>query len=206
MHIENLKVTLFNLYCSNGANPFFEFLSVEDGRVIAKNRNVYIEGNGEEIIVFFDENLYLYPKKSQYLTKDNTYKTFQTISFALEYFQYIVRATNDIRFELYHYFLYKLQKIGIVNDSWNFHYTNNENMENMIINLGIFNLIKYNKKLYFNIEILFFKENTCKLSFIPEKPLWNERKICPERDVDEIIEYINNLTAYNYEDIPLIES
>lgn len=108
MHIENLKMTLFNLYCSNGATPFFEFLSVENGRIIAKNRNVYIEGNEKEIIVSFDESLYLYPEGKQYLTKENTYKTFQSIDFALEYFQYIIRATNDIRFELYHYFLYKL--------------------------------------------------------------------------------------------------
>ncbi|MEN4762901.1 hypothetical protein ABEG63_21475 [Chryseobacterium sp. C39-AII1] len=206
MDIENLKMTLFNLYCSTGISPFFDSLSFDNGKITAKNRNVCIEGNEEEIIVFFDENLYLYPKKLQYLTKDNTYKTFQTINFALEYFQYIVRATNDMRFELYHYFLYELQKVGITNDSWNFHYTNNENMENMIINLGIFNLRKFNKKLFFNIEILFFKENVCKLSFIPEKPLWNEGKICPQRDVDKIIEYILNLKVDNYEDIPLIES
>lgn len=206
MHIENLKVTLFNLYCSAGVNPFFESFYAQNGKIIAVNRNVHIEANEKEINVFFDESLYLYPKGIQYLTKENTYKTFQSISFALEYFQYIVRATNDIRFEVYHYFLYKLQKNGIINGSWDFHYTNNENMESMILNLGIFDLMKGDKKLYFNIEILFFKENMCKMKFIPEKPTWNEGKVCPKSDVDEIIEYICNLKVNNYEDIPLIES
>lgn len=206
MHIENLKVKLFNLYCSAGVNPFFESFYAQNGKIIAVNRNVHIEANEKEINVFFDESLYLYPKGIQYLTKENTYKTFQSISFALEYFQYIVRATNDIRFEVYHYFLYKLQKNGIINGSWDFHYTNNENMESMILNLGIFDLMKGDKKLYFNIEILFFKENMCKMKFIPEKPTWNEGKVCPKSDVDEIIEYICNLKVNNYEDIPLIES
>ncbi len=206
MLIEKLKVTLFNLYCSTGANPFFESLYIQNGKITAVNKNVHIEGNEEEIIVFFDESLYLYPKGMQYLTKDNTYKTFQSINFALEYFQYIVRAINDIRFELYHYFLYKLQKNGIKNGSWDFHYTNNENMESMILNLSIFDLIKADEKLYFNIEILFFKENKCKMRFIPVKPAWNEGKLCPKRDVNEIIEYILNLEANNYDDIPLIES
>lgn len=155
MHIENLKMTLFNLYCNNGVNPFFESLYFQNGKIIAVDRNVHIEGDEKEIIVFFDESLYLHPG-IQYLTKDNTYKTFQSINFALEYFKYIVKAANDIRFELYHYFLYKLQKNGIINRSWDFHYTNNENMESVILNLSIFDLIKGNKKLYFNIEILFF--------------------------------------------------
>ncbi|WP_426482396.1 hypothetical protein [Chryseobacterium sp. R2ACT005] len=206
MDFENLKITLFNLYCSTGVNPFFEFLYVQNGKIIAKNRNVCIEGNEKEIIVFFDESLYLYPKKILYLKKENTYKTFQSINFALEYFQYLIRATNDIRFELYHYFLYRLQKNGITNDSWNFHYTNNENMESIILNLSIFGLTKGDKKLFFNIEVLFFKENMCKLRFIPEQPAWNEGKTCPETDVDKIIAYVLNLRVDNYKDIPLIES
>lgn len=43
-------------------------------------------------------------------------------------------------------------------------------MESVILNLSIFDLIKGDEKLYFNIEILFFKENVCKMKFIPEKP------------------------------------
>lgn len=56
MYLDDLKLTLLNLYCSSGANPFFEFLTVDNGKIMARNRNVYIEGNEKEIIVFFDEN------------------------------------------------------------------------------------------------------------------------------------------------------
>lgn len=206
MDIENIKVTLFNLYCSTGVNPFFESLYAQNGKIIAVNRNVHIEANEKEIIVFFDESLYLYPKGIQYLTKENTYKTFQSISFALEYFQYIVRATNDIRFEVYHYFLYKLQKNGILNRSWGFHYVNNYTMEDMMLRCDISDLSIKGKKMKYNFVIIFNNEGSCKFSFYPEKPGWNEEKICPKRDVDKIIEYILNLKVDNYDDIPLIES
>lgn len=49
-------------------------------------------------------------------------------------------------------------------------------MENMIINLGIFNLRKFDKKLFFNIEILFFKENLCKLSFYSRTTIMERKK------------------------------
>lgn len=75
----------------------------------------------------------------------------------------------------------------------------------MLILCTICDLMLNEKALKYNFNFIASKYNACKLEFFPEKPLWNEHKLCPERTVDDIINYIKNLNVYHYDDIPLKE-
>lgn len=205
MNLEDLKYTLLNLYCSDGANPLLEHFYMDEGKIVAKCRNVVLEGRENEIDVYFDNSSYLYPKKLEYLNRENTLKTFQASHSAIEYLHYLIRATKDVRFELFHYFLFKIQEIKIEYKSWSFYYTNNKNLDQLIINLGIGKITIKGKVLNFDFHIMFFKSGTCQLTFHPEKPVWDEGKVCPETQIDSIIDFITNITDYYYEAIPLNE-
>ncbi|MEZ4884907.1 MAG: hypothetical protein R3E32_09295 [Chitinophagales bacterium] len=206
MILEDLKYALLNLYCSDGINPFLEHFYMSENKLLATCRNVILEGRENGIDVFFDNSLYLPPNRLEYLNKENTLKTFQSPCSAIEYLHYLIRATKDVRFEMYHYFIYKLQEIGIEYESWSFYYTNNESLEQLIVNSGISNIKKNKKKLNFNIHIMFFKNNTCQMTFLPEEPLWNEGKACPDTYINNIIYYMKKLNVHHYDDIPLNET
>ena len=206
MILEDLKYALLNLYGSDEANPFLEHFYMSEGKLIATCRNITLEGHENGIDVFFDNSLHLPPKQLEYLNKENTLKTFQSPSSAIEYFHYLIRASKDVRFEMYHYFISKLQEIGIEYESWSFYYTNNESLERLIVNSGISNIKKNKKKLNFNIHIMFFKNNACQMTFFPENPLWNEGKVCPETQIDKILNYVKKLNFESYDDIPLNET
>ena len=206
MIFEELKLALLNLYCSDNTDPFFEHFWMLEDKVFATTNNVMIVGDETNIVVYFDENLHSPIKPLQYLSKDNTSKEFQTSYSAIEYFKYLLRATKDVRFELYHYFLSMLKKMGIKYSSRSFRYTNNEKLECLVLNLNlsVYEIDKLNVNLF--IHIKFFINNTCEMIFIPEEPLWNEGKVCPETQIDRILHYIKALNAYNYKDIPLNET
>ncbi len=207
MILEELKYALINLNCSDELTlkPFLEHFYMKEGVLIAKVRNVILEGTENEIVVLFDNNSYLYPERLEFLNKENTIKTFQNHYSAIEYLKYLVRATKDVRFEMFHYFQYKLKEIGFEYESWGFCYTNNESLEKLIVNFSLGNIIKNGNKMNFSIHIRFFKNKTCILTYHPEKPLWDEGKICPERQLDKILNFVKKLNVIHYDDIPLNE-
>ncbi len=191
--LEELKYALINLNCSNELtlNLFLDNFYMKSGVLIAKVKNVILEGTENEIVVFFDDNSYLYPDRLEFLNKENTIKTFKNPYSAIEYLKNLVRATKDVRFEMFHYFQYKLKEIGFEYESWGFYYTNNESLEKLIVHFSLGDIKKNGNKLELGIHIRFFKNQTCILTYHPEKPLWDEGKICLERQLDKILNFVN---------------
>lgn len=201
--IEELKYTLLNLYSVELG--CFERFNINNDYIKVLYNNIWIEGYEDKIVIYFDESLYFYPKTLQYLTKKNTLKIFTKVSVAMEYLHYLLRATKDVRFELYHYFLFKLKEIKFEYTSSYFSFTNNQSLETLVINFSISDIKFNNKTLNYTIHTYFFKDNVCELSFHPKNSLWGEGKICPEIEVNKILWYLENISFYEYGDIPLKE-
>lgn len=67
--------------------------------------DIVIEGFENHISVFYDPNERWVYKKLQYLNKENSIKKFQSVSAAMGYMKYLSKVTEDVRYELYHYFV-----------------------------------------------------------------------------------------------------
>lgn len=202
--IEKIKNAIFNI-------PNFEYINFSQNSKGIKfiYYDVIVFGNKDSISVFYDSEEMGVFNKLQFINKKNSLETFNEISDALNYMNYLSKVVNDIRYETYHYFFYKMKeaKISNINISFGFggHYPNSSK-EDLIIRCDVSDLSINEKKVKYNFVVTFDKNYKCKLSFYPEDPIWDEGKDCPETDVDNIIEYILNLNVDNYEDIPLIES
>ncbi|MCY1660767.1 hypothetical protein [Chryseobacterium sp. SL1] len=205
--IENLKYALFSIpeYLNLKSLKYFQ----TDDNITIYYKNVIVKATNDEISVFYDSEEHFVTKGLKYLDKNTTLKIFTDIPSAINYMNYLSLVTSDIKYTLYHYFLFKSNKLGINYKSLSFvlvgNYSN-DSEDNLSIRCEIGNLTVKNRKVKYNCLIIFNNDGSCRFSFYPEKPLWNEEKICPKRDVDKIIDYTLNLKVDNYEDIPLIES
>ncbi|MCT2407684.1 hypothetical protein NZD88_09060 [Chryseobacterium antibioticum] len=202
--IENLKNAIFNI-------SDFEYINfVQDSTSIKFiYQDVIVYGYKDSISVFYDDTEMGVLTQLKFINKENSLKTFSDISNALSYMYYLSRVTSDIRYTLYHYFLHRLKEIEFNYTHFSFGLVGsyrNYSKDNRSIRCDFEGLSIMNKKVRYNCLIIFNNDGSCKFSFYPEDPEWNEEKICPKREVDKIIEYILNLKVDNYEDIPLIES
>ncbi|UCA59362.1 hypothetical protein KB553_20445 [Chryseobacterium rhizoplanae] len=202
--IERLKNAIFNI-------SDFEYINFYQNSESIKfiYYDVIVHGNKDSILVFYDAEEMGVFNKLRFINKKNSLEKFNTISDALNYMKYLSKVASDIRYETYHYFIYKLKetKIDTRNISFGFggNYAN-YSKENLSIRCDISDISIKENKIKFNFVVTFDKDYKCKLWFYPENPVWNEGKECPETDVDKIIEYILNLKVYSYDDIPLKES
>jgi hypothetical protein len=203
--IEKLKYALFSIPDYGIYRKYFQ---TKDDITIYYN-NVIIKATNNEVSVFYDPKEHFIKKGLKYLDKNNTMKSFNDIPSAIDYMNYLSSVTSDIRYTLYHYFLFKLKDVGIYYNYFSFGLAGsypNDSEDNLSIRCDFGDLTIIDKTVKYNCLILFNNDGSCRFSFYPEEPLWNEGKICPQRDVDKIIEYILNLNVDNYKDIPLIES
>lgn len=203
--IEKLKYALFSIPDYDIYRMYFQ---TKDS-ITVYYKNVIVKATSEEISVFYDSEEHFVTKGLKYLDKNTTLKNFTDIPSALDYMKYLSLVTLDIRYTLYHYFLFKLKNVGINYNYFSFVLAGsypNYSEDNLSIRCEIGGLSIMDKKVKYNCLIIFNNDGLCRFSFHPEEPLWNEEKICPKRDVDKIIEYILNLKVDNYDDIPLIES
>ncbi|SHN07970.1 hypothetical protein SAMN05444360_1418 [Chryseobacterium carnipullorum] len=203
--IEKLKYALFSI---SDYDIYRKYFQTKDSITIYY-KNVIVKATNDEISVFYDSEEHFVTKGLKYLDKNNTLKLFTDIPAAIDYMSYLSLVTLDIRYTLYHYFLFKSNESEIDYKSISFVLVGsypNYSEENLSIRCDIGGLTIKNRKVKYNCLILFNNDGSCRFSFYPEEPAWNEEKICPKRDIDKIIEYILNLNVDNYEDIPLIES
>ncbi len=203
--IEKFKYALFSIpdYIKN--LKYFQ----NDNSIKVYYYNVVVIATNSEISVFYDSEEHFVTKELKYLNKNNTIKSFNDVPSAIDYMNYLSLVTLDIRYTLYHYFLFKSNESKINYKSLSFVLVGsypNYSEDNLSIRCEIGDLIIKNRKVKYNCLMIFNNDGSCRCSFYPEEPAWNEEKMCPKRDVDNIIEYILNLNVDNYEDIPLIES
>lgn len=203
--IEKLKYALFSIPDYDIYRKYFQ--TKDDITIYYKN--VIVNATNHEVSVFYDSEEHFVTKGLKYLDRNNTIKFFNDIPSAIDYMNYLSSVTSDIRYTLYHYFLFKSKDVGINYNYFSFGLAGsypNYSEDNLSIRCEMGDLTIKNRKVKYNCLIIFNNDGSCKFSFYPEKPAWNEEKICPKRDIDKIIEYILNLDVDNYEDIPLIES
>lgn len=200
--LEELKYALFNI---DNYELYRSFIIEGDNIKFAYNY-VIVHSTNDKILVFYDFEEMKVTKQLKYIDKNNSLKTFDRVSSAIAYMKYLSNVTTDIRYELYHYFIFKLEEHKIVYKNFSFNTVNNISLKEMMLRCDINDISIRGQKVRYNFIIIFKKDSTCKLSFYPENPIWDEGKDCTEFDVDNIIEYILNLKVDKYEDIPLIES
>ncbi|MBK1897379.1 hypothetical protein [Chryseobacterium paridis] len=200
--LEEIKYSLFDFDDYN-LNRNFE---QSDNYVKYVYKNVIVFGTEENISVYYDVEDMRTTKKLQFINKYNTLKKFNNTYAAISYTKYLSNVTTDIRYEMYHYFMYQLKESEIEYKTLLFNPVNNYTIEDMMLRCDISDLSIKGRKVKYNFIIILKKDGKCNLSFYPENPVWDEGKDCPETDVDKIIEYILNLNIDNYDDIPLIES
>lgn len=200
--IEKLKYALFSLPDYNFYKSYYQN---SDGIKIYYY-NVIIDGTDDGISVFYDPEEYFVDKEIKYLNKENTLKTFNDVSAAMDYVRYLVLVIADERHRLYHYFMFKLKYFEISYNHESFGYSGIGLKEDKMIRCDISDLLVKGRKVKYNFVVVFKKGFICTLSFYPENPGWSEEKVCPETDVDKIFEYILNLKVDNCDDIPLAYS
>lgn len=207
MMLEELKYVLLNLHNKNLVSGFSQF-TIKDSAIRIIYCDIIVEGYEDKVLVYYDNDTTIMGvyKRLQYLNKENTLRIFENVSIAMEYLHYLVKTAEDIRFELFHYFLFRLDEIKFKYNELDFGVSRNFSFEELIVNCTLSCIELNGNKLQYTLHIMFFNDNTCKLSFIPQEPLWNEGKVCPETQIDRILHYIKTLNAYNYKDIPLNET
>ncbi len=203
--IEKLKYALFSIPDYDIYRRYFQ---TNDSITIYRS-NVIIKATNKEVSVYYDPDEPLIAKDLKYISKENTIKSFEDIPSAIDYMNYLSLVTSDIRYTSYHYFLYRLKEIKLNYEYFSFGLAgsySDYSEQNLSIRCDVSELSINEKKVKYNFIVIFDKNYKCRLSFYPEKPVWNEGKNCPETEVDKVIDYIINLNVDNYEDIPLIES
>ena len=171
--------------------------------------DVVIYGCKDSISVFYDSEEMGVFNKLKFLSKINSLKEFNEITDAFNYMKYLSKVTNDVRYETYHYFIYKMKQAKIKNNNISFDLSggySNYSEESLSIRCDISDLNINGFNVKYNFIVTFNRNYKCKLWFYPENPTWNESKECPKTNIDEIIDYILNLKVDNYEGIPLKES
>ena len=206
MLIEKLKNAIFNI-------PDFEYINFFQNSKSIKfiYHDVIVCGDENEnsISVFYDAEEMGVFTQLKLINKENSLKIFNNILDALNYMKYLSKVTSDVKYTSYHYFLHRLKEIEFNYNYFSFSLAAsypNSSQEDLSIRCELGDLVVKNKKVKYNCFVIFKNDASCRFSFYPENPIWNEEKICPKRDVDKIIEYILNLKVDNYDDIPLIES
>lgn len=206
MLIEKLKNAIFNISDFEYINFFQNSKSI---KFIYHDVIVCGDENENSISVFYDSEEMGVLTQLKFINKENSLKIFDNILDALDYMKYLSKVTSDVKYASYHYFLHRLKEIEFNYSSFSFSLAGsypNSSQEDLSIRCDLGDLVLKNKKVKYNCLIIFKNDASCRFSFYPEEPVWNEEKICPKRDVDKIIEYIFNLKVDNYDDIPLIES
>lgn len=204
--IENLKNAIFNISDFEYINFFQNSKSI---KFIYHDVIVYGDESENSISVFYDAEEMGVFTQLKFINKENSLKIFNNISDALNYMKYLSKVTSDLKYASYHYFFHRLKDVGINYSYFSFSLAGrypNYSDEDFSIRCDFGDLSIMDQKVKYNCLIIFKNDGSCRFSFYPEEPAWNEEKICPKRDVDQIIEYILNLNVDNYEDIPLIES
>lgn len=193
--IEEIKYFLISL-----SENDFDFKQLDNCLKIGYN-GIVVEEKSEEIVIYFNSEDPLLFEKSKYLNKVNTIKHFSDISLGMNYIKYLNKIIPDIKYELYHYFMFKLKEIVLNYKYLNFSIVS----ENTAIRCDLGKLDLDGKSLSYNFIFVANNNDSCKLTFYPEKPLWDEGKVCPKNNVDEIIHYIKALKVFDYDSIPLEE-
>lgn len=200
--LEEIKYSIFSI-CNYDLYRNFE---ERDNSIKFVYKSVILYGAENNISVYYDADDMRATRKLQFINKNNTLKTFSIVSAAMAYMKYLSNVTTDIRYELYHYFMFKLKEYKIVYRNLSFNTVNNILLEDMMLRCDIHDLSIKGNKVKYNFVIIFRKDGKCDLSFYPENPVWDEGKDCPETEVDKVIDYILNLKVDSYDDIPLKES
>lgn len=195
--LEELRYALFAFF-GNGISHYF---ICENDKIEFIYDDITLMGFEEKILVFYESNKMGVLRKSTYLNKENTMKVFYKVSSAISYLEYLAKVIVDNKYELYHYFLFKLRAMHFNYKSMSFSIVS----DNTAIRCDISRLDLNGNRLQYNFIFISKNDSSCTLSFYPEQPLWNEGKICPESDVDKILDYIKTLSVYNYDEIPLKE-
>ncbi|HCN48446.1 MAG TPA: hypothetical protein DIT10_05020 [Chryseobacterium sp.] len=206
MVIEKLKNAIFNI----SDFEYINFLQTPKSiRFVYYDVIVYGEENENSISVFYDAEEMGVFTQLKFINKKNSLKIFNDVSDALNYMKYLSKVTSDIKYASYHYFLHRLKEIELYYSYFSFDLSGSSpdsSQENQSIRCNFGDITIKDKKVKYNCLIIFKYDGSCRFSFYPEEPAWNEEKICPKRNVDQIIEYLLNLKVENYEEIPLIES
>lgn len=200
--LEELKYALFNI----DNYELYRDFTIENNDIKFVYNYVMVHGTQDKIFVFYDFEEMKITKQLKYINKNNTLKIFNKVSSAINYMKYLSNVTTDIRYELYHYFMFKLKELDIQYKVLLFNPVNNYTVEDMMLRCDISDLSIQGQKVKYNFIVIFKKDGKCKLSFYPENPVWDEGKDCPETEIDKVIDYILNLKVDNYKDIPLKES
>ena len=199
--IEELKYSVFNLF----ENDLYQDFTIEKNRIsFFYNNIIVVEVSNKEISVFYDSDVIEELKTNRYLNKINTLEIFHEVSPAINYLKYLFKVLKNIKYELYHYFLYKIKELKFNYDALQFCIVNNDTA-NPAIRCEISGLDLERKPLLYNFLFIVTNDGQCQLSFYPEKPLWNEGKVCLETEIDRILDYVKNLNVQHYDDIPLKE-
>ncbi|KPE48985.1 hypothetical protein, partial [Chryseobacterium indologenes] len=183
MMIEKLKNAIFNI-------SDFEYINfVQNSKSIKFiYHDVIVYGYEDSISVFYDDAEMGVLTKLKSINKKNSLKTFNDISNALDYMKYLSKVTSEVKYASYHYFLHRLKEIEFNYTYFSFGLVGsypNYSKESLSIRCDFGGLSIMNKQVKYNCLIIFNNEGSCKFSFYPEKPGWNEEKICPKRDVDK---------------------
>ncbi|MCS3869428.1 hypothetical protein J3D55_002344 [Chryseobacterium ginsenosidimutans] len=133
--IEKIKNAIFNI-------PDFEYINFSQNSKGIRfiYYDVIILGNKDSISVFYDSEEMGVFNKLQFINKKISLETFNEISDALNYMNYLSKVVNDIRYETYHYFFYKMKKakISSINISFGFGgYSPNSSKENLVIRCDV---------------------------------------------------------------------
>jgi hypothetical protein len=192
--IEELKYTLLGTYNDN----ILSFIQTNNSLKFTYY-NLIIESIENKIIVYYDSDEIM-GQKLEYLNKKNTLKIFTKVSSAINYVKYLLKVVTDSQFELYHYFLFKLKEIKLTYDSLFFMIS-----DSGAIRCDVSDLMLNGNILKYNFIFIITKDSSFELKFHPKKPIWNEGKICPKKNIDEIIDYIMYLNTLHYDEITLKE-
>ncbi|MBW8521894.1 hypothetical protein K0U91_05355 [Chryseobacterium chendengshani] len=199
--IEDLKYALFNI----GDWDLYLNYKQSDDDLIFTYKNITIQGKRNKINVFYDGDSSSNIGNLKYLNKINSYKSFGDTATAVNYIKYLSKILSDSRYEIYHYFLFKLAISNIKFKCITFSVVNNTSIDTFRIRCDISQVTVNSSFVDYNFVIIFKKNYECELSFYPKQPLWDEMKRCPKTNVDDIIDFILEINVDSYVDIPLTE-
>jgi hypothetical protein len=204
MMLEELKFALLSISGNNETHLDFWNFWESNTSIQFVYMKITVEGYEDRILVCYDYDpgKVLGAQKLNYLNRENTLKTFTNVPSAIAYMKYLSIATWDIKFELYYYFLFKIKELKLEYEGMSFAITG---LERQFIRCALGGLKLNGLVIGFNLLIVFSSDGASELRFYPEDPIWEEGKVCPETQIDKIIESFILYSTYRYDEIPLKE-
>jgi hypothetical protein len=202
--IEEMKFALLAESTNGAIGGYFGVFWLSNTCIRLDLTYILIEEFEGGIQVYFDDEKakYFGHRKIDYLNRQNSLRTFTSVSSAVGYVKYLCLAAIDAKLEQYHYFLFRLRELKITYEGMSYV---NTGMESEFIRCEIGGIQLDEVPVGYNLLVLFSQDGTTRLSFYPKEPQWNEGKDCPETELDRILDYFLRFSGYKYDDIPLQE-